>query len=55
MIDKGIGAKYLIQFINMQKEIINIQKAIIQTNDHHILCTGMQTIHMDGRCLRYYK
>ena len=33
MIDKGIGAKYLIQLINMQKEIINIQKTIIQTND----------------------
>ena len=52
MIEKGIEVEYVVQYIDMQKHTINTWKTITMTRNHHI-CTGMQTIFMDGQCLNY--
>ena len=42
MVEKGIrGGTYHVQFIDMQKRIINTWKFMIKIVNHHILNTGM--------------
>ena len=40
------------QYIGMQKQIISILKIMSKTKNHHIFNTYMQTICMDGQCLK---
>ena len=40
------------QYIGMQKQIISIRKLMIKTKNHHIFSIQMQTICMDGQCLK---
>ena len=42
------------QYINMQKQIINIWKIIITTMNHYIPNISTQTICKDGQCLKKY-
>ena len=51
---KELEEEYDMQYINMQKQIINIWKIIITTMNHYIPNISMQTICKDGQCLKKY-
>ena len=45
---KELEEEYARQYIDMQKQIINILKTIAKTKNHYIFSIQIQTICMDG-------
>ena len=52
MVEKIIRGGYVMQYIDLQKQIINTEKTIIKIKIRHILCIYMQIIYMDGQFLK---
>ena len=46
--------EYVMQYIDMQKKIMNIWEIMIKTKNHHIVNIWMQAICMDGQCFKNY-
>ena len=54
MVEKIIRGGYVMQYIDLQKQIINTKKTIIKIKIRHILCIYMQIIYINGQCLKNY-
>ena len=51
IVKKEFEEQYVMQYIDMQKQVINIWKIITKIKTYHIFNIWRQTICMDGKCL----
>ena len=52
MVETRTRGEYVIQHIEMQKQIINIWKIMVKMKNHHKFSIGIKIIYMTGQCLK---
>ena len=54
MVEKELEAECFKQYIDLLKQTINIRKIMIKTKNNHISNIWIQTLCIDGQCLKNF-